>query len=425
MKKVRLPLLAALLIVMAIFTISSLSAQVAINNDGSSADGSAMLDVKSDAAGILIPRMTQTQRDAISNPANGLLVYQTDGTTGFYYYDGSNWSAVDQTADGSETKVTAGTNVTVAGTGTTASPYVINAVVSMTEVQRDALTASEGMIVYNSTTHQPNYYDGTIWMNFDGTPAQNLEVPGAPTIGTAIAGNAQASVSFTAPASNGNSIITFYTATSSPGNLTGTLSQAGSGTITVTGLTNGTAYTFTVTATNAVGTGAASAASNSVMPLAIGDTFGGGKVAYILQPGDPGYVSGETHGLIVADYDQSSGIQWYNGNYISTGATASALGTGNANTIAIVSAQGQGSYAAKLCYDLVLNGYSDWFLPSEDELNKLYVNNTAIGGFNEGVYWSSTEMSLYYAWNHILVWGIYFDYYYKDSLYRVRAVRAF
>ena len=90
-----------------------------------------------------------------------------------------------------------------------------------------------------------------------------LTAPGAPTIGTATAGNAQASVSFTAPASDGGTAITSYTATSNPGGFTG---SCASSPCTVTGLTNGTAYTFTVTATNAVGTGTASAASNSVTP---------------------------------------------------------------------------------------------------------------------------------------------------------------
>ena len=100
-----------------------------------------------------------------------------------------------------------------------------------------------------------------------GFAGKTSNVPGAPTIGTATAtGSTTATVAFTAPASNGGAVITSYTATSSPGGITGTLSQAGSGTITVTGLTGGTAYTFTVVATNAQGTGPASSASNSVTP---------------------------------------------------------------------------------------------------------------------------------------------------------------
>ena len=90
-------------------------------------------------------------------------------------------------------------------------------------------------------------------------------VPGAPTIGTATAGDTSASVAFSAPGSNGGAAITGYTATSSPGGLTGTCASSP---CTVTGLTNGTAYTFTVTATNSAGTGSASAASNSVTPKA-------------------------------------------------------------------------------------------------------------------------------------------------------------
>jgi hypothetical protein len=70
------------------------TAQVGINADGSSPDGSAMLDVKSDTAGILIPRMTMAQRNAISNPATGLMIYQTDDVAGFYHYDGSDWKTV-------------------------------------------------------------------------------------------------------------------------------------------------------------------------------------------------------------------------------------------------------------------------------------------------------------------------------------------
>ena len=93
--------------------------------------------------------------------------------------------------------------------------------------------------------------------------------PGAPTIGTATAGNGQATVSFTAPASTGGSAITSYTATCGSQSVSGTASP-----ITVTGLSNGTSYTCTVTASNAIGVSGPSAASNSVTPSSAGNTTG-------------------------------------------------------------------------------------------------------------------------------------------------------
>ena len=96
--------------------------------------------------------------------------------------------------------------------------------------------------------------------------------PGAPTGVSAIGLNKSASVSFTPPTSNGGATITGYTVTSLPDSKTCTTSDAGSLTCDVTDLTNGTAYTFTVTATNALGTSAASAPSNSVTPAAPAST---------------------------------------------------------------------------------------------------------------------------------------------------------
>ena len=103
------------------------------------------------------------------------------------------------------------------------------------------------------------YQGGFLTASYNG-----LKTPDAPTIGTAVASTSSASVTFTAPSNVGGGAITSYTVTSAPGGITAT---GVASPITVSGLTNGTAYTFTVVATNIYGTSIASAASNSVTPV--------------------------------------------------------------------------------------------------------------------------------------------------------------
>ena len=97
------------------------------------------------------------------------------------------------------------------------------------------------------------------------TPDAPLTAPGVPVIGLATSGNSEASVNYIPPASNGGSAITSYTVTSTPGNITST---GTTNPLRIIGLTNGVSYTFTVKATNAIGTGRESAPSNSVLPMA-------------------------------------------------------------------------------------------------------------------------------------------------------------
>ena len=147
------------------------------------------------------------------------------------------------------------------GTPTTSDSKVDKGAASAT----GAFAASMTSLTANTTYYVRAYATNTAGTSYgsDVNFTTSATVPGAPTSVSAVAGNAQASVSFTAPASNGGSAITGYTVTSSPGGLTGT---GATSPISVTGLTNGTAYTFTVTATNSVGTGSASTASSAVTP---------------------------------------------------------------------------------------------------------------------------------------------------------------
>jgi uncharacterized protein (TIGR02145 family) len=123
-----------------------------------------------------------------------------------------------------------------------------------------------GDILYynnNKWARLPTGQDGQFLMLSSGMPTWTSTAPGSPTGVSASAGNGQATVLFSAPANTGGSPITGYTVTSSPAGGTATGTNLS---LTVTGLTNGTSYTFTVVATNAVGNSAASLASTSVTP---------------------------------------------------------------------------------------------------------------------------------------------------------------
>ncbi|MDB9922059.1 DUF1566 domain-containing protein [Polaribacter sp.] len=271
----------------AVVLTASTYAQVGIGT--TTPDASSALDITSTTKGLLIPRMTETQRDAISSPATGLMIYQTDGTVGFYYYNGSSWEGYYSKAE----------------------------------------------------------------------------------VDTLIA-NLQTQISYLVQKPR-----------DSP---------------------------------------------------SVGDFYQGGVVFYIFVDGDTGYVAGETHGLIAAVADQSS-IRWDNGRSETTGATGTAIGTGSANTDAIINKQGQTetSYAAGLARAYTGGGYNDWFLPSKDELNKMYLNRATINttaasnsgsNFATNYYWSSTESYISKARVKYFSNGNWLESEKSYARY-VRAVRAF
>ena len=188
--------------------------------------------------------------------------------------------------------------------------------------------------------------------------------PSAPTIGTATAGNTQISVAFTAPSSLNGSTITGYTVTSSGGQT----ASGSSSPIIVTGLTNGTTYTFTVVANSASGSSIASSnvSLSPVAPLAIGDAMGGGFYAGKISTTADGVA---THYLIVAPKasGDTANLAW--GPYGYSGISSTAAGPSNSAALA---AKGASYQAATFCEGLTIGGYSDWYLPTKSELEVLY-----------------------------------------------------
>ncbi|TLU86170.1 MAG: DUF1566 domain-containing protein [Chlorobium sp.] len=138
--------------------------------------------------------------------------------------------------------------------------------------------------------------------------------------------------------------------------------------------------------------------SADAAPLAVGGSFGGGKIAYILKPGDKGYDSKVQHGLVADTADLSGVYDWPD---------------------ALAAAE-----------RLKKNGYSDWYLPDRNELDKLYAKKSAIGGFaknpkKEIFYWSSSEKDPDYSWGQGFKTGKQYTTDKMSKTGHVRAVRPF
>ena len=256
----------------------------------------------------------------------------------------------------------------------------------------------------------------------------------APTTPVAVTGVTldQATMTLTAGGATGTLVATVAPANATNKSVTWSSSAPAVATVANGVVTPVTAGTTTITvATVDGGFTATCTVTVNPAPVAIGDSYGGGIVAYILQSGDPGYDLNLQHGLIAATADQSTGIEWITGGSTQTtlnGNTLTALGEGQANTNAMKAQTGYTGGAAKVCDDYSVTvgsvTYNDWFLPSKDELNKLYLNKGTIGGFADGIYWSSSEGNASYAWYQYFYDG-YQGYGHKYDTLRVRAVRAF
>ena len=162
--------------------------------------------------------------------------------------------------------------------------------------------------------------------------------------------------------------------------------------------------------------------------LTIGMNYLGGKIAYLDSSGIHGFVSDPS--------DQSGGIQWINGTYISVNTTNNPIESvgvygitkseGRRNTDLIISAQGVGTYAASICANLTIGGASvgDWYLPSVSEFAKIWINRGLLGSFSANFYWTSCQWPGEYQLAHSISNGTD-NMRYKTQYDNVRAIRAF
>jgi hypothetical protein len=157
--------------------------------------------------------------------------------------------------------------------------------------------------------------------------------------------------------------------------------------------------------------------TDTTSALYIGKSYAGGIIFDLDSSGQ--------HGLVCASSDQG-GFAW--GCYgTDIPGTSTAVGTGAVNTAFIVAGCSQRPIAASVCSDLVLNGYSDWFLPSSEELQLMYnrLKIQGLGGFSSYWYWSSSQNNSGYAWNVNFNYGSVANGFNKSDNNQVRAVRAF
>lgn len=157
----------------------------------------------------------------------------------------------------------------------------------------------------------------------------------------------------------------------------------------------------------------------------VGEEYQGGKVVYIFQEGDIGYVPGEVHGMILADLFIENAPWGCQGTSI---ATSNAIGSGPANTKAILAGCPELGIAARLIDDLEFKGFSDWYLPSSEEIKLAnlfedkYLQEIVFGQENRFLTSSQTSPDLVYVW---ATWYWWLNQNFKDTSSPSLAFRNF
>ncbi|MBE0640382.1 MAG: DUF1566 domain-containing protein [Bacteroidales bacterium] len=395
--------------ILCIIESQAFSQGVSINNSNTPPDPSAMLDVQSVERGFLPPRMSTAQRQSISNPADGLLVFDVDMQS-LQIFAGGNWYPL-QTGDGSQW-VFDGVNLFFnggkVGVGTT-NP-------------RQQLSVGSHLDLYSGVVNSPStpsirasqgndllinsFGEGLLIFNADGGTGETRFFGG---------NNLNEMMRLSQSGNLGIGV----TSPQAQLHLDGTIRSnnlAGNGTRMLVASGDGTFYAQKHT-------------------YSVGDLAQGGVVFWVDETGQ--------HGLVCPIENQSEGVRWLAGEFGDTQAKGDGPFAGELNTAIIIAAQvylgdDGDTYAARICNELQITAggktYGDWYLPSKRELELLYLNRSVInevalanGGetFGGGWFWSSTEADAISVNCWDFQYGIEFVMGKGNPDLKVRAVRAF
>jgi uncharacterized protein (DUF2147 family) len=406
----------------------------------SETSASAILEASSTTQGFLPPRMTIAQRVTIVNPVQGLMIYCTNcGTYGEpQYYNGNSWMNFAGTATSKGTPTI--TILVGTYTYTSAAQGPTSATNTGTGSTYSFTYVGTGSTTYASSSTKPTNagtYSVTVSLSASGDGNYNAASASAaftiaqaiptvtPTVGTyAYSGSAQGPTAAT-NTGTGTSYTFSYTGT-------GITSYGPS----ATKPTDGGTYTViaTVAANGNYAASSSSATAFSIsISLAVGNTYGGGKVAYILTAGDIGYDANQQHGLIISGDLTNLDMNWGIKNEV-TGATGGVpidgiyppadLETGMSNTNIIINSEGSGTnYAAGLARAYTGGGYTNWYLPSASQMQAM---KSKLSPFTKVHYWTSTENDYLAAYALFATGGNPIESFDKiNTQFGVRAARSF